>query len=206
MWSLGSATRAAIERRAIAVLLVIGGGLGGSATLAAQPTRRAPFRLDSATIMAQQRTFGQYIAHLRFPMKAAGDTRRLMFKDTAVMPHRVRLGPLATIWPEAGAHQLAAGWDSLGSVVARIEVSDSYPPLRLKRGVNYVCVRDISGDSAQGFVVQLRGDRVIGFGRLARMRVYNLGSPVPRFALFTFSPTDDGFCTACDSKLCCGES
>ncbi len=82
-----------------------------------------------------------YARQLEFDTSAAAsDAQNLVYRrgDAVVV------GPFAQIAPERGAGSLSDAQLARGRIIARVSVSDSYPPLGLARGVSYLWVDSLA--------------------------------------------------------------
>lgn len=136
----------------------------------------------------------------------AADRQRLAYFDSAA---GYRLGPLATIYPEAGANQNAdSALAGAGRIIGRIESDSAYGKLGLSKGVNYVWVDSLKtwGDTGIGraiIVPEEEGVRPVVLPLFyMRNRGYS-GTRGPALARWLFRPQDDAAWLTCKEGGCC---
>lgn len=170
---------------------------------APHPTPAPPFEMRRDSILGHKDKVIAHFRSLAFETAPNVDRRRVSKPDSAgaLVP-----ADTAELSSEVGAKLVTGTWRQDGRVFARVTyMGDSYPALRLHRGINYVCVRR-STPHASGnlwaFVIGagMNGNEVNSVDSL-RIKAKPLGGA----ARFTTTPNDEGMCFPCNSMWCCSQ-
>lgn len=169
-------------------------------------TPAPPGLVSDPGLLAERDSVLVYARSLRYDSTTHGvsDRQMLTTYDSAT---GYRVGPVATIYPEAGAnHNTYADLAGRGRIVGRIETDSAYPKLGLRRGVNYIWVDSLrlSGDTGLGRAVVIPDDPSLPAVVLPMFYLTDHhGTEGPAAARWLFRPKDEAGWYKCTKTGCC---
>lgn len=182
--------------------------LGGGILIAgcAYHTPAPPGPVSDPGLLAERDSVLGYARSLRYDSTTHGVTDRQMLTiyDSAT---GYRVGPIATIYPEAGAnHNAYTDLAGRGRIVGRIETDSAYPKLGLRPGVNYIWIDSLrlSGDTGVGRAVVIPDDPRLPAVVLPMFYLTDHhGAEGPATARWLFRPKDEAGWFKCTKTGCC---